>query len=96
MASFMFNPRYMVLSVPEPKLKDLRREATKILNKGWASIKNLSSFVGKAMATTAVVSLARLMNRYLLALENNALRRPAAAWTDIVHLAKEATENLQW
>lgn len=93
---FTFNTKDMTLAVPKSKLRDIRREATKILNKGWTSIKNLSSFVGKAVATTAAVFPARLMTRGLLALKNAALRRPAASWNDTVRLDDEATENLEW
>jgi hypothetical protein len=93
---FCINTKDMTLSVPKTKLRDLRREATKMLNKGCTTLKNLSSFVGKAMATTAAVFPARLMTRSLLALKNAALKRPAAAWTDTVHLDRGAVVNLEW
>jgi hypothetical protein len=93
---FSFDTRKMVLSVPKTKLRDLRREATKMLNKGHTTLKNLSSFVGKTMATTLAIFPARLMTRNLLALKNSALRRPGAQWTDTVLLTVEAEENLQW
>lgn len=93
---FTFDTRKMTLSVPKNKLRDLRREATKILNKGHTTLKNLSSFVGKAMATTLAVFPARLMTRHLLSLKNTALRRPGAQWTDTVILSEKAEENLSW
>jgi len=93
---FTFDTRKMVLSVPKSKLRDLRREATKMRNKGHTTLKNLTSFVGKAMATTMAVFPARLMTRNLLSLKNSALRRPGAQWTDTVLLTAEAEENLNW
>lgn len=93
---FSFDTRNMTLSVPKNKLRDLRREATKMLNKGHTTLRSLSSFVGKAMATTLAVFPARLMTRHLLALKNSALKRSGAQWTDTVVLTAQAEENLSW
>ena len=93
---FTFDTPKMMLSVPKSKLRDLRREATKMKNKGHTTLKNLTSFVGKAMATTLAVFPARLMTRNLLSLKNSALRRPQAQWTDTVMLTTEAEDNLNW
>jgi len=93
---FTINTGDMTLSVPKSKLRDLRREATKMLNRGTTTLKDLSSFVGKAMATTSAVFPARLMTRNLLALKNSALRRPSASWTDRVTLDTGSKDNLEW
>ncbi|KAG2222132.1 hypothetical protein INT45_007568 [Circinella minor] len=50
----------MRLSVPPKKLRDLRREARKILNQSTTTLRHLSSFIGKAQATTLAVFPARL------------------------------------
>lgn len=93
---FSFDTRKMTLAVPKTKLRDLRREATKMLNKGHTTLKNLSSFVGKTMATTLAVFPARLMSRNLLSLKNSTLRRQGAQWTDTVILTEEAEKDLEW
>jgi hypothetical protein len=93
---FTFNTKNMTLSVPGSKLRDLRREATKILHKGATSVRNLSTFIGKAMATTIAVFPARLMTRHLLSLKNMALRRPSATWEDMIQMDHKASEELQW
>lgn len=93
---FTFNTRKMMLSVPKNKLRDLRREAARMMSKGLTTLRNLSSFVGKAMATTLAVFPGRLMTRNLLALKNQALRRSGAQWTDSVPLTTKACEDLDW
>ena len=92
---FNINTKDMTLSVPKDKVRDLRREATKILNKGTLSIRALSSFIGKALAMTAAILPARLKTRNLVWLKNQALRTHST-WTASISLTMQAKEDLKW
>jgi len=92
---FQINSKDMTLSVPKHKVRDIRREARKILSKGAATLRSLSAFIGKAMAMTAAVFPARLMCQRLMQIKNDALRRNCN-WTDMVQITMEAKENLSW
>ncbi|KAK3811349.1 MAG: hypothetical protein JOS17DRAFT_796160 [Linnemannia elongata] len=70
---FRIDTRTMTLSVPRSKVRDLRREAEKLLRSKATALRNLASFIGKAMAMTAAVFPARLMTRRLIQVQNQAL-----------------------
>lgn len=90
------NTKTMTLSVPKTKIRNIRREAQKIVNKGSTSLRNLASFIGKALATTAAIFPARLMTRQLVALKNAAMTRPGTTWNSTVFINAAAAANLQW
>jgi Reverse transcriptase (RNA-dependent DNA polymerase) len=92
---FNINTKDMTLSVPKDKVRDLRREATKIMNKGTLTIRALSSFIGKALAMTAAILPARLKTRNLVWLKNQALRT-YSSWTASISLTMQVKEDLEW
>ena len=92
---FHFNTQDMTLAVPKTKLRNIRREATKIRNAGATTVRALSSFIEKAMATTAAVFPARLMTQHLMSLKNAALKSGMSLET-IIQLSTKAKENLDW
>jgi hypothetical protein len=92
---FRIDTNTMSLSVPKSKVRDLRREAQKIIKTGAITLRRLAAFIGKAIAMTIAVFPARLMTRNLIQLQNAALARNCS-WTDSVTLDKAALENLEW
>ena len=65
--------RAMTLSVPRSKVRDIRREAEKILRSKATALRSLASFIRKVMAMTAAVFPAQLMTRRLIQVQNQAL-----------------------
>jgi hypothetical protein len=92
---FRIDTRTMTLSVPRSKVRDLRREAEKLLRNKSTALRNLASFIGKAMAMTAAVFPARLMTRRLIQVQNRALANQWK-WTAQVNLTGPALEELEW
>jgi len=85
----------MSLKVPGQKIRDLRREASKLINKTTCTIRQLASFIGKAVAMTAAVFPARLKVQRLLAVKIQALKS-GASWSDLISIPHEATAELLW
>lgn len=85
----------MTLRIPGNKIRDMRREASKLANKGSCTVRQLSSFIGKAIAMTAAVFPARLKVQHLQAVKINALKS-ATSWEDSISLTMTATEELLW
>jgi hypothetical protein len=92
---FIIDSTKMTLSVPGDKIRDVRREASKMVNKGAATVRQLSSFIGKTNAMTAAIFPARLRSQHLLQLKNASLAT-GKQWTDVVDLTAEAKEDLLW
>ena len=92
---FIIDTRAMTLSVPGSKIRDIRREASKMINKGSATVRQLSSFIGKTNAMTAAIFPARLRSQHLLQLKNISLTADKQ-WTDLVQLTQEAKGDLLW
>src|SRR5690606_3115097 len=92
---FRINTTDMTLSVPKKKVRDLRREAEKLLREGTVQLRRLAAFIGKAIAMTVAVFPARLKTRGLIQIQNTALARKCS-WTDPVTLTEAAKENLTW
>jgi len=92
---FHLNTRDMTLAVPKTKLRNIRREAMKLRAAGTTTVRALSSFIGKAMATTAAVFPARLMTQHLTAVKNAALKT-GALLSDTITLSPKAKDNLDW
>lgn len=92
---FIIDSTKMTLSVPGDKIRDVRREASKMVNKGAATVRQLSSFIGKTNAMTAAIFPARLRSQHLLQLKNASLAA-GKQWTDVVDLTAEAKEDLLW
>ena len=92
---FRIDTTTMSLSVPKAKVRDLRREAQKMIKAGTITLRRLAAFIGKAIAMTIAVFPARLMTRNLIQVQNTALARDVR-WTDPVTLDKAALENLEW
>jgi len=91
---FTIDTTAMTLSVPRAKVRDIRREANKLLRLGETSLRSLSAFIGKAMAMLAAVFPARLQTRRLTQLLNSALK--TCSWTDLVKFTDAARQELQW
>lgn len=92
---FLIDTKNMSLSVPGEKIRDIRREASKMIHKGTATVRQLSSFIGKTNAMTAAIFPARLRSQHLHQLKNSALAMDKQ-WTDTVQLTVEATDDLRW
>jgi Reverse transcriptase (RNA-dependent DNA polymerase)/DNA N-6-adenine-methyltransferase (Dam) len=92
---FLIDTRDMTLTVPSSKIRDLRREASRLFRSASCSLRHLSSFIGKAQAMTIAVFPARLQTRHLLTVKNLALRR-CPSWTSTVSLPAPALLELQW
>lgn len=92
---FTIDTRQMTLSVPKDKVRDVRREAQRILNRGNLTVRCLASFIGKTLAMTAAVLPARLRTQNLVHLKNNALRQHKQ-WTASISLTTAARKDLQW
>jgi hypothetical protein len=92
---FLINTKTMELSVPTSKIRDLRREASRLIRSAQCSVRHLSSFIGKAQALTMAVFPARLKTRHLLSVKNNALKM-GLAWTSMTRLPQSALQELQW
>ncbi|OAD78744.1 hypothetical protein PHYBLDRAFT_163835 [Phycomyces blakesleeanus NRRL 1555(-)] len=85
----------MTLIIPRSKLRDIRREASRLLHNPTITLRQLSSFIGKAQATTLAVLPARLQTRQLISIRNQALYR-GLQWTSPIHLSSMARQELQW
>jgi hypothetical protein len=92
---FRIDTAKMTLSVPRPKVRDLRREAEKMIKAGTIQLRRLAAFIGKAIAMTVAVFPARLRTRNLIQVQNAALAKKCK-WTDPVTLNSAALENLNW
>lgn len=92
---FLIDTTSMSLNVPKDKVRDLRREATRLINKTTTSIRHLASFIGKAQAMTAAVFPARLRTRALLQVKNQALRQHQK-WSSTINLTASAILELHW
>jgi hypothetical protein len=92
---FEIDTRAMTLRIPGNKIRDVRREASKLINKGTCTIRQLSSFIGKAIAMTAAVFPARLKVQHLQATKIQALRS-GISWEESISLNTTATEELMW
>ena len=75
----------MTLLVPHNKIRDVHREASKMVNKGAAMVRHLSSFIGKTNAMTVAIFPACLHSQHLLQLKNASLS-VGKQWTDMVDL----------
>lgn len=85
----------MALSVPGSKIRDLRREATKLLQAAAIPLRRLASFIGRAMSMTVAIFPARLKTRHLIQVQNEALARNNS-WTESVTLDNQSREDLDW
>lgn len=92
---YEINTTAMTLQIPGTKIRDMRREASKLINKTTCTVRQLSSFIGKAIAMTAAVFPARLKVQYLQAVKINALKS-GISWEGSVSLPTTATEELLW
>jgi len=92
---YEIDTRNMTLRIPGNKIRDVRREASKLLNKGTCTVRQLSSFIGKAIAMTAAVFPARLKIQHLQTVKIQALKS-GISWEDSVSLTTTATEELLW
>ncbi|KAG1081035.1 hypothetical protein G6F42_023109 [Rhizopus arrhizus] len=92
---FTIDTTNMSLSIPASKRRDIRREALKMLRSKSCSLRNLSSFIGKAQATTPAVFPARLRTRELLQLKNQLLHQ-GTSWNTMITLTPAACSNLHW
>jgi len=59
---FYINTRRMTLTLPKDKVRDLRREAYKLMVSTSVPLRRLASFIGKAQAAVLAVLPARLQN----------------------------------
>ena len=92
---FEIDTTTMTLKVPGQKIRDVRREASKLVNKGTCTVRQLSSFIGKAIAMTAAVFPARLKVQHLLADKIRALKS-GSPWESSISLSQAATDELLW
>jgi hypothetical protein len=92
---YEINTVAMTLQIPGAKIRDMRREASKLINKATCTVRQLSSFIGKAIAMTAAVFPARLKVQHLQAVKINALKS-GRSWEDSISLPTTATEELLW
>ena len=92
---FEIDTTTMTLKIPGQKIRDVRREASKLAHKGQCTVRQLSSFIGKAIAMTAAVFPARLKVQHLQAVKIQALKS-GSAWEDSVSITLEATDELLW
>lgn len=92
---FIINTQLMQLQVPANKIRDLRREASRMLSKVSCPIKQVASFIGKAQSLLMAVFPARLKTRHLLALKNRTIRHHKA-WHKLVELPHQARLELEW
>ncbi|OMJ21594.1 hypothetical protein AYI70_g3389 [Smittium culicis] len=87
------NSRHMSLEIPKEKVRDLRREADRLIRRMKTSIRNLASFLGKSQAMAVALFLGRLMTRRLLDLKNSSLSK-TKDWSSEIQLTISALENL--
>lgn len=92
---FRINSLDMTLSVPKSKVRDLRREAEKMIRAGTVQLRHLAAFIGKAIAMTVAVFPARLRTRNLIQRQNAALAK-GCSWTDPISLDAASVKNLEW
>lgn len=92
---FIINTKEMTLSVPGDKIRDIRREAAKMIHKGKATLRQLSSFIGKTNAMTAAIFPARLRSQHLLQLRNSS-QEAGLGWGDTVQITTKAMDDLVW
>ncbi|CEP14670.1 hypothetical protein [Parasitella parasitica] len=85
---FTINSQHMRLSVPTTKLRDLWREASRLLHQATMPLRTLASFIG-------AVQPARLNTRYLLQAKNCALCLSRRS-EDRVTLVDNASPILKW
>lgn len=92
---FIIDSNSLTLTVPTSKIRDLRREASRLLRTAHCTVRQLSSFIGKAQALTVAVFPARLRTRYLLSVKNSALQQ-GRTWTSTTTLPPTALQELSW
>ncbi|KAG2187196.1 hypothetical protein INT44_004868 [Umbelopsis vinacea] len=92
---FQIDSAQMTLKVPKEKVRDLRRDALRMLHTGKSTIRQVASFVGKAQSLTAAVFPARLKSRYLMMAKNQALRH-TNDWSHACPLTPLAIQELEW
>jgi len=85
----------MALEMTGSKIRDIRRLANKMAQKGTATVRQLSSFIGKTQAMLGAVFPARLQTRNLLQIKNEALAA-GRQWSDMIPITIEATKDLLW
>ncbi|KAI1300858.1 hypothetical protein EDD11_005927 [Mortierella claussenii] len=66
---FEINTSSLTLKIPGSKIRDMRREAAKLIYRGTCAVRQLSSFIGKAIAMTAAVFPAHLRVQQLMAVK---------------------------
>lgn len=81
---FTINTKSMSSAAQPSKRRDICREALKMLRHKTCSLRHLSSFIGKAQATTPAVFPARLRARDLLHLKNLHLQQATTWSTSII------------
>ena len=92
---FTIHTTDLTLSVPKTKVRDLRREASRLLFSPMCSLRSLASFIGKAQSMTMAIFPARLKTRHLLVAKNLALKQ-SKSWTSLLSLSQTAKEELIW
>ena len=92
---FTINTTNLSLTVPKSKIRDLRREASRLLHRPTSTIRALASFIGKAQSMTIAIFPARLKTRHLLLCKNMALHQ-TKSWTSPLSLSPAAKDELMW
>ncbi|HXC61363.1 MAG TPA: reverse transcriptase domain-containing protein, partial [Nitrospiria bacterium] len=92
---FTINTTNLSLTVPTSKIRNLRREASRLLRRPTSTIRALASFIGKSQSMTIAIFPARLKTRHLLLCKNMALHQ-TKSWTSPLSLSPAAKDELMW
>jgi hypothetical protein len=92
---FTIDSKSLTLTVPRAKVRDLRREASRLLHRQSCTIRNLAAFIGKAQSMTMAVFPARLKTRHMLTTKIKALKQ-FKTWSSPIVIPTEAKEELFW
>ena len=86
----------MTFLAPERKLRSIRLEAQRLQRRGFASPRQLATFLGRVNFLSQALQHASLFTRSLHRVKNRALRDCPASWDRKVPLEEDALQNLSF
>ena len=86
----------MSILVPKEKLKNLKKEASHLINHPRMTIRKLASFLGKLNALSQAMPHQSLMTRQLLRIKNQALSSNGKNWEAMVDISPAKQELIWW
>jgi len=94
---YTINSKEMTFSVPRKKVRNLRKEAGRLINRPTTTPRQVACFVGRIVAHSLALTPAKLKTRSLMKTKNEFIRRyKKKGWDKPIHLKEEAKKELKW